>query len=81
MRVLKIQLVKAQKKEREKRRSGRITNKRIQKGQHHNQINNKACLPQIATKRGTLIRRRKSVPIVRRWVIMNISVIKNRLMS
>ena len=63
MRVLKIQLVKVQIKEREKRRSGRIKKKRIQKIQQHNQINDKACLLLIQIKRGTLIRRKKSVPI------------------
>ena len=80
MRVLKIELVNLQIKEMERIRSGRITNKRMQKRQHHHQIN-KASLPQPPTKRGTLIRRRKSVPIVRRWFMMNINFIISRFIS
>ena len=80
MRVLKIQLDSLQIKERVRIKSGRSTNQRMQKRQHHNPIN-KASLPQILTRRGTTIRRRKSVPIARNWVMKNMSVIIKRLMS
>ena len=50
------------------------------KRQHHHPIN-KAILPQIPTRRGTTIRRRKSEPIARNWVMKYMSVIIKRLMS
>ena len=78
MRTLKIQPVKVQTKEREKRRSGKITNKGTQKG---HPINNKESLLQIPTKSGALIKKRRSVSIVKRWVMMNINVIINILMN
>ena len=52
----------------------------MQKRQHQNPLN-KASLPQILTRRGTTIRRRKSVPIVRNWVMKSMTAISNRLMS
>ena len=80
MRILKIQLDNLQIKERVRIRSERIKNQRMPKRQHHNPIN-KASLPQIQTRMGTTIRRRKSVPIARNWVMKSMSVIIKRLMS
>ena len=80
MRVLQIQLVSLQTKERVKIRSGRRKNQRMQKRQRHHPIK-KASLPQIKIRRGTTIRRRKSVPFARNWVMKNMSVILKRLMS
>ena len=52
----------------------------MQKRQHLNPFN-KESLPQIPTRRETIIRRRKSVPIVRNWVMTSMSAISKRLMN
>ena len=58
MRVLQIQLVSLPTKERVRIRSGRRKNIKMQKRKHLNPIN-KASLPQIPTRRGTKISRKK----------------------
>ena len=43
--------------------------------------NQQESLPQIQTRKGTLIKKRKSVPIARSWVMKNMIFIIKRLMS